>query len=40
MSKEGFIFMSNRDKGLKAAIFVAFPKVAPAHCCQHIADNV
>jgi len=32
MSKEGFIFMSNKDKGLKAAIFVAFLKGTLAYC--------
>ena len=40
MSTEGFVFMSDRDKGLKVAISIAFPKSAPAHCYQHIADNV
>lgn len=32
--------MSNKDKGLKAAISIAFPKGALAYCCQHIANNV
>ena len=33
MSQKGFVFMSNRDKGLKASLNVIFPEGAPAHCC-------
>jgi transposase-like protein len=32
--------MSDRDKGLPAAIDRVFLEVAQSFCCQHIADNV
>jgi transposase-like protein len=32
--------MSDKEKGLPAALEKAMPKVTQAYCCQHIADNV
>jgi transposase-like protein len=40
MSQEGYVFISDRDKGLAASVCTVFPRGCPAHCCQHIADNV
>jgi hypothetical protein len=40
LSQEGYVFMSDRDKGLAAAVCAVFPQSCAAHCCQHIADNV
>jgi hypothetical protein len=40
MNEENCIFISDRDKGIAAAISSQFPIALPAHCCQHIADNV
>jgi hypothetical protein len=37
---EGFIFMSDREKGLSMAIKEIFPKASSSYCCQHIANNV
>jgi transposase-like protein len=34
------VLISDRDKGLITAIESCFPKAYPAHCCQHIADNI
>jgi transposase-like protein len=36
----GNVVMSDREKGLPAAIERAIPDVTQAYCCQHIADNV
>jgi hypothetical protein len=38
--RRGFIFMSDREKGLPDALKAVFPKAVQAYCCQHIADNV
>jgi hypothetical protein len=35
-----FVFISDRDKGLKSAIRSTWKNGIAAHCCQHIADNV
>jgi zinc finger SWIM domain-containing protein 3 len=40
MNEEDCIFISDRDKGITAAISSQFPTALPAHCCQHIADNI
>lgn len=34
------VVMSDRDKGLMAAVEKVLPKARPAHCCQHIATNI
>jgi hypothetical protein len=39
-SEVGVVMISDRDKGLKAAISNVFPNAKAAHCCQHIADNI
>ena len=38
--RRGFIFMSDREKGLPNALEAIFPKAAHAFCCQHIANNI
>ena len=38
--QEGYVFMSDRDKGLVGAVCTVFPQGCAAHCCQHIADNI
>lgn len=40
MDSQAFVFISDREKGLASALETVFPKATPAHCCQHIADNV
>ena len=40
LSNKGYVFMSNRDKGLAATVHTVFLQGCIAHCCQHIADNV
>jgi transposase-like protein len=40
MQIEGFVFMSDWEKGLPNALKVVFPNTSPSYCCQHIADNV
>jgi hypothetical protein len=40
MDNQGVVFISDRDKGLAASVHMVFPNATPAHCCQHIADNV
>jgi hypothetical protein len=40
MNEEDCIFISDRDKGIAAAISSQFPTALPAYCCQHIADNI
>ena len=34
------MFISDRDKGITSAVLYTFPNSIPAHCCQHIADNI
>lgn len=36
----GYVFISDREKGLAAALSTIFPFGCHAYCCQHIADNV
>jgi transposase-like protein len=40
LSDEGYVFMSDRDKGLAATVYTVFSQGCAAHCCQHIADNI
>ena len=40
INKEDCIFISDRDKGIAAAISSQFPIYLSAYCCQHIADSV
>jgi transposase-like protein len=40
MQIEGFVFMSDREKGLPNALKAVFPNASPSYCCQHIADNL
>ena len=40
ISQKGYVFISNRDKGLVALVCTVFPQSYPVHCCQHIVDNV
>jgi transposase-like protein len=37
---EGVVVISDREKGLPAALEKAMPNVTQSYCCQHIADNV
>jgi hypothetical protein len=37
---EGYVFISNRDKGLATTVHTVFLQGCAAHCCQHIVDNV
>jgi transposase-like protein len=39
-TKDDFVFMSNREKGLDSAVAEVFPKAKHSYCCQHIADNI
>jgi hypothetical protein len=36
----GFVFISDREKGLPGAQEEIFPEAFPSYCCQHIADNI
>jgi hypothetical protein len=36
----GYMFISDREKGLAAVLDNVFPFVYPAYCCQYIADNI
>jgi hypothetical protein len=38
--KEGFVIMSDREKGLTPAVEEVFSQAKHSYCCQHIADNV
>jgi hypothetical protein len=40
MSKEDFVFMSDREKGISSSISTVFLSAFQGKCCQHIADNV
>jgi hypothetical protein len=40
LSKEDFIFMSDREKGISSSISTVFLSAFQGKCCQHIADNV
>jgi hypothetical protein len=40
LRKERSVWMTDRQKGLLNAVKTVFPRAAPSHCCQHIADNV
>ena len=40
MNENDCIFISDRDKGITAAVSSQFPTALPAHCCQHVADNI
>jgi Na+-transporting NADH:ubiquinone oxidoreductase subunit NqrF len=40
MERKRHVFISDRDKGIAPALFTIFPSATPAHCCQHIADNI
>lgn len=35
-----FVLMSDRQKGIINAIEEELRFLMPAHCCQHIADNI
>jgi hypothetical protein len=39
MECKSHVFISDRDKGIAPALTI-FPNATPAHCCQHIADNI
>ena len=38
--REDMVMISDRDKGLQAAVSAIFPKAYHSHCCQHLADNI
>jgi len=40
LSHKGYVFISDRDKGLAVTIRTVFSQGYVAHCCQHIADNI
>lgn len=37
---EGMVLISDRDKGLQAAVHEVLPQAHHSHCCQHLADNI
>jgi hypothetical protein len=39
-TKDDFIFMSDREKGLDLAVEKVFLKAKHSYCCQHIANNI
>jgi hypothetical protein len=39
-SREDYIFISDREKGLSPAIAKIYPSAFHAYCCQYIADNI
>ena len=40
MDIRGAVVISDREKGLSSSVQAVFENITPAHCCQHIADNV
>ena len=40
IDNQGVVFISDRDKGLAALVYMVFLNATLAYCCQHIADNV
>jgi transposase-like protein len=40
VEEEGFVFISDREKGLIPAVEEIFPRAVHSHCCNHIADNI
>lgn len=40
VEEEGFVFISDREKGLIPAVEELFPQAVHAHCCNYIADNI
>jgi hypothetical protein len=40
VEEEGFVFISDREKGLIPAVEEHFPRAVHAHCCNYIADNI
>jgi transposase-like protein len=40
VEEEGFVFISDREKGLILAVEEFFPQAVHAHCCNYIADNI
>jgi transposase-like protein len=40
MNEAKVVFISDRNKGIAAAVQFVFPESTPAYCCQHIADNI
>ena len=40
LQREGHVFLSNRDKGLEAAIKKAFPRGFFRKCFKHIERNI
>jgi hypothetical protein len=40
MSTKGFVFISDREKGISDSVSQLFPNGFQTYCCQHIADNM
>jgi hypothetical protein len=40
LSEKGYIFISDRDKGLAATVYIVFLQGCTVYCCQYIADNI
>jgi hypothetical protein len=40
IDQTGIVFISDRDKGLQAAVAEAFSKSHHSYCCQHLGDNI
>jgi transposase-like protein len=39
-SDDQYVYISDRDKGIAAAVCEVFPLATASHCCQHISDNL
>lgn len=40
LDEEDSVIMSDRGKGLVAAVDEIFPNAVHGYCCQHLAENV